>query len=722
MARPDADARPLELWAGPECSVVRIGDVFRNQAVETGHADRIEDLDLVAGLGVRTMRYPILWETVAPEPGDARHWAWADERMARLQRLGVDPIVGLVHHGSGPAHTNLLDPRFPEMLAAYAGEVARRYPWVTRWTPVNEPLTTARFSCLYGHWYPHQRDFSAFLRATVNQCRAIALAMREIRKVNPAAELVTTEDMGKTFSTPRLAYQAEHENQRRWLSLDLLTGRVTKDHPWRGIVLGHGVEEWQLAELDAGLGMPDIVGINHYLTSDRFLDQRRRRYPGVKTGGNGRDRYVDVEAVRVREPGGELGPEARLREVWERYRLPMAVTEAHNGCTREEQVRWLCEVWDAAQKLKGEGADIRAVTIWSVFGAVDWCSLLTRRDNVMEHGLIDMRGARPRRTLLAKAARSLAATGGFDHPALDQPGWWRREDRFLSAPAIVRAKPAAAAGDPILITGATGTLGRAFARICEARGLAYVLTTRDQLDIGASRSIGGALERHRPWAVINTAGFVRVQEAERMPDLCFRENATGPELLAIASNDADIPLATFSSDLVFDGQAGRPYVEGDPVNPVCIYGASKREAEKRVAEACPRSLLIRTSAFFGPWDRHNFIWGTLQALARGEPVVANDAQIVSPTYVPDLVSAALDLLLDGEQGIWHLANPGEVSWLDLACESAARGGLDASLIAAGQDDGPARNTALSSDKAVLLPPLETALRRYFEQREIPWAA
>src|SRR3712207_2719887 len=85
-------------------------------------------------------------------------WAWADERLGRLRELGITPIVGLVHHGSGPRHTSLIDPAFADGLAAFARAVAERYPWVAYYTPINEPLTTARFSGLYGHWYPHGRD------------------------------------------------------------------------------------------------------------------------------------------------------------------------------------------------------------------------------------------------------------------------------------------------------------------------------------------------------------------------------------------------------------------------------------------------------------------------------------------------------------------------------------------------------------------------------------
>ena len=166
--------------------------------------------------------------------------------MESLRRLGLKPIVGLVHHGSGPHYTSLVDPEFPEKFASFAGAVARRFPWVTDYTPINEPLTTARFSCLYGHWYPHLRDPLSFARALLLQCRAIVLSMRAIREVNPSARLVQTEDLGKTFSTRTLAYQAEFENDRRWLTFDLLCRRIVPDAPmWEYFSwLGYSPASW----------------------------------------------------------------------------------------------------------------------------------------------------------------------------------------------------------------------------------------------------------------------------------------------------------------------------------------------------------------------------------------------------------------------------------------------------------------------------------------------
>ncbi|HEX2719142.1 MAG TPA: hypothetical protein VHM67_15840, partial [Gemmatimonadaceae bacterium] len=144
MAPPPRATAPLELWAGMECTLNRVGDSYHDQLALTGHYARGDDLDRIAALGIRTIRFPVLWERVEAGVPDGRPWEWTDERLTRLRELGVEPIVGLMHHGSGPRDTSLLDPAFPHRLAAFARRVAQRWPWLRRFTPVNEPLTTAR--------------------------------------------------------------------------------------------------------------------------------------------------------------------------------------------------------------------------------------------------------------------------------------------------------------------------------------------------------------------------------------------------------------------------------------------------------------------------------------------------------------------------------------------------------------------------------------------------
>jgi dTDP-4-dehydrorhamnose reductase len=709
----------LQLWAGPECTVNRVGDVYRDQLEESGFTQRLDDVDRLASLGIARMRFPLLWERTAPNATGDFDWRFADERLARLRELGVAPIAGLLHHGSGPRHTHLLDDAFPQKLAGYARAVAERYPHIDAYTPVNEPLTTARFSGLYGFWYPHHHTDASFVQAFLNQMLGTVQAMRAIREVNPAAQLVQTEDLGYTTCVPHLQYQADFDNLRRWLTFDMLCGRVDSNHRmWRYLVR-HGASEAVLQSFVDQPCEPDLIGINSYVTSERFLDDRLVHYPPELHGGNRRHQYADVETVRVR--GHAIGGfAARLREAHTRYGLPLAITEVHLGCTRDEQLRWLSEAWKSAKTVRDEGADVRAVTVWATFGAHDWNSLVTRNTGHYEPGLWDVRsGDVPRETALTPLARQLARHEEPRHPALGGTPWWLRDERFLY-PSDDMVVGNDHAGRPLLITGATGTLGQAFGRHCSERGLPHHLLTRAQLDIADEASIEAALERWKPWAIVNTAGYVRVDDAEHDPRQ-WRENALGPALLAAVCARHGVQVLSFSSDLVFDGQKTTPYVESDVPHPLNAYGRGKLEAERELLRIAPDALVIRSAAFFGPWDRHNFVTQALATMARGEVWRAADDQVVSPTYVPDLVTVSLDLLIDAECGIWHLANRGAVSWAEFARLAARVAGLDDGLVegvpgsSLHQVADRPRYSAMESERACLMPPLEDALVRCLKQ-------
>jgi dTDP-4-dehydrorhamnose reductase len=717
--------RELELWGGHECTVNRLGDAFMDQTRLSGHHDRIGDLGLFAGLGVKALRYPVLWERTAPERPGEYDWGWSDARLGRLAELNVKPIVGLVHHGSGPRYTSLVDEGFARGLADFARATAQRYPWVGDWTPINEPLTTARFSALYGLWYPHARDETLFWTALLNQIDAIRLAMREIRAVNPAARLIQPEDLGKTYSTRAVSHQASFDNDRRWMTWDLLCGAVIPGHALWERLCWIGLED-RLRVIADDPCPPDVIGINHYLTSDRFLDERLERYPERCWGGNEFVDFADVEAIRVLQPGPD-GLEGALQEAWSRYGRPMAVTEAHNGCTREDQMRWFREAWTTAQRMRARGAPIEAVTAWSLLGSYDWNSLLTVPVGHYECGAFDMRCGEPRPTAMTAMLKGLANPLEEPHPVLAAPGWWRRDIRLQFQPVfrtVEAPEPkrewVAAAGvrRPLLIAGATGTLGKALARCCEWRGIDYVLTDRTQLSLADEDSIDRALDHYVPWAVVNAAGWVRVDDAEAEPEGCIEANAAGALRLARACHERDLPFAGFSSDLVFDGRLDRPYVESDAVSPLNVYGRSKAQAEAAVLDLGGKALMIRTAAFFSPYDPYNFASWVTRSLAAGQEIRVAEDLVVSPTYVPHLVDATLDLLIDGEAGLWHLANQGEVTWAEFARRIADLMGLDRDLIVPTPwvDLGwAARRPAyapLASERGCLMPTLDNALERY----------
>jgi dTDP-4-dehydrorhamnose reductase len=217
---------------------------------------------------------------------------------------------------------------------------------------------------------------------------------------------------------------------------------------------------------------------------------------------------------------------------------------------------------------------------------------------------------------------------------------------------------------------------------------------------------------------------VRVADAETEAARCARENTEGPSTLAReCARRAGVALVTYSSDLVFDGGKRAPYVESDGARPLNVYGRSKLAAEGAVLCEMPEALVVRTSAFFGPWDEHNFVAAVLRSLSRGERFAAAEDETVSPTYVPDLAHATLDLLLDGERGLWHLANAGETTWADFARRAAALFGHDSRLVDARPSSEFARpaprpaRAALRSERASVMPTLEDALERYARECE-----
>ena len=285
----------VEIWGGIECTINRVKDSYFDQLEFSGHYDRQTDIDLCADLGIKKLRYPVLWEKHQPASDTEIDWSATETSLNRLREAGIDPIAGLVHHGSGPVYAPIESEIFATELADYAFKVAQKFPWLEYYTPINEPLTTARFCGLYGFWYPHLKSDNSFIRLLLNETKATILSMQAIRKINPGAKLIQTEDLGKTYSTPLLKYQANFENKRRWLSFDLLMGRVGKKHPlWKYLTIQGGISEKELEFFLKNPCPPDIIGFNYYITSERFIDENVMKYPTNLHGGNSNHSYADV--------------------------------------------------------------------------------------------------------------------------------------------------------------------------------------------------------------------------------------------------------------------------------------------------------------------------------------------------------------------------------------------------------------------------------------------
>ena len=372
--------------------------------------------------------------------------------------------------------------------------------------------------------------------------------------------------------------------------------------------------------------------------------------------------------------------------------------------------------------MKKAGVNICALSPWALLGSFGWNKLLTCESCEYETGAYDISAGNIRPTAVAALIKKFTQQSTYENPVLNQPGWWKREDRFH----LHSRKKANAAGQevvrPLVIIGKNGTLGTAFSKICTGRHIHHYLLGRNEVDIANSGQLEAMADRYQPWAIINAAGYVRVDDAESDKERCYRENDLAAQKLAILCMNRGIKLLSFSSDLVFDGKKAAPYIETDQPAPLNTYGHSKMLAENFLCNVNPSSLVIRTSAFFGPWDKHNFISQLLEKLAAGETVTVSNDLIISPTYVPHLVHASLDLLVDDASGIWHLANKGALTWYAFARLVARLAGFDVKRIVAGYSlpavaPRPAYS-ALSSKKYSLMPSLEDAARQYLAEQTV----
>lgn len=220
----------------------------------------------------------------------------------------------------------------------------------------------------------------------------------------------------------------------------------------------------------------------------------------------------------------------------------------------------------------------------------------------------------------------------------------------------------------VLVTGASGLLGRAILETLEDR-FEVVGVARSQApgvfqlcDITRSGEIERTVDAVKPDWVVHAAALVDVDLCEREPAEAFRVNALGSRNVAAAAQKVGAPVVYVSSDYVFDGRKGEPYVEEDKPNPINVYGRSKLSGEEMIWEISERCCVVRTCWLFGP-ARPTYADVALQAAMRGEPVKAVTDQVASPSYTPD-VAAAIGRILESfpsERKIYHVANEGACS-------------------------------------------------------------
>jgi dTDP-4-dehydrorhamnose reductase len=242
----------------------------------------------------------------------------------------------------------------------------------------------------------------------------------------------------------------------------------------------------------------------------------------------------------------------------------------------------------------------------------------------------------------------------------------------------------------VLVTGREGQLARALEeRSAALPGLSLRTVGRPDLDLERPESIAAAIASAAPDVVVNAAAYTAVDQAEDEPERAFRINGAAAGEVAAAARRTGARVIQVSTDYVFDGTGTGPYAETAPTSPLGVYGRSKLEGERRVADENTDHVVVRTAWVYSPYGR-NFLKTMLGAAAQRDELSVVSDQRGSPTAAGDLADGLLALIARwreqpelGLGGTYHLAGSGEASWFDFAAAifaEASRHGLPAASV------------------------------------------
>lgn len=282
----------------------------------------------------------------------------------------------------------------------------------------------------------------------------------------------------------------------------------------------------------------------------------------------------------------------------------------------------------------------------------------------------------------------------------------------------------------VVVFGAAGQLGVELVQVLKDRGYEVHPFNRASVDITNLPLLERTLSPLDPHAVINAAAYNQVDVAEQEPQAAYTANALGVRNLALACRQLDALLVHFSTDYVFDGRLGRPYIEEDRTHPLGAYAVSKLAGELYAQAYLEDPLIIRTSGVFGPGGlntaRGNFVELMLRLAQTGQPIRVVEDHVASPTFAPALAERTIDLMETSHRGVFHIGGGEAISWFAFARKIFDAAGLTPALHPTNEREyrtaarrpkfSALANGRLAACGVAPMPPLSDALATYMEIR------
>jgi dTDP-4-dehydrorhamnose reductase len=247
----------------------------------------------------------------------------------------------------------------------------------------------------------------------------------------------------------------------------------------------------------------------------------------------------------------------------------------------------------------------------------------------------------------------------------------------------------------VAVIGANGQLGQDVVRAFANQGDEVHALTHDDIELSSLESVLACLRAAQADAVVNTAAMHNVESCEQQPDRAHEVNVVGARNLASATRDLGSVLIHVSTDYVFDGKKGKPYIESDEARPLNVYGRTKLEGEQSVQDINPKHYVLRTAALYGTHPcrakgGQNFVDLMLRLARERGRVRVVDCEFTSPTATADVARQVAALSRSDAYGLYHATAEGSCSWYEFAREIFRVADVSVNLEVASADEFPAK--------------------------------